>query len=145
MVETVRKIQFVLAGADPGDEATLRTLLEGTPWALVSAAGYADAARALHQVSLPIVLADCNLEGRPWQETLRALLRSRRRACVILLGGAGAPDSQQVVRRGGFDVLSRPFDKDQVLATLLCAYSTARMHWLSFGRVHASPVSAALS
>jgi DNA-binding response OmpR family regulator len=138
-MEAAKEIRLVLASNDSGDESRVRLLLANTPWALVAVATVEDAIRTLHSVSLPIVLLDGNLEGRSWFETTRALLKARRRTCVIVLGDSGSLDSEEVSRQGGFDALARPIDKDELFATLLCAYSKARLHWLSVSRVHASP------
>ena len=138
----LKEIQLILASNDPDDEARLRALLAGTPWAVLAATTLDDAIRALHEIALPIVLLDRDFDHRSWPETTRALLKARRRTCVIVLGDAGPPDADDVLRRGGFDALARPLEKDELFATLISAYSTARMHWLSVSRVHANPIPA---
>lgn len=141
-MDTGKQIQFVLAGASPSDECLLRSILDGTPWEIHSTPALNETVRALHETALPIVLFDRTLDGRPWQETLRLLLRARRRVCAIVLGDGAHPQPDEVIRRGAFDVLPRPFQKEEVLTMLLCAYSQARLHWLSFTRVRARPGAA---
>jgi DNA-binding NarL/FixJ family response regulator len=144
-MEATKQLQFVLASADPGDESGLRLLLEGTPWEPLPTLTGEDAVKALHEIALPIVLLNRDLDGRPWPETVRLLVKARRRTRVILLGDSGHSDAKDLARSGAFDVLARPFEKDDLFATLICAYSQARMHWLSCTRVHASPVAATIS
>jgi DNA-binding NtrC family response regulator len=141
-MDTGKQIQFVLAGASLSDECGLRSILAGTPWEILATPVLEETVRALHETALPIVLFDRTMNGRPWQETLRLLLRARRRTCAIVLGDGPYPEPDDVIRRGAFDVLPRPFQKDEVLTMLLCAYSQARLHWLSFTRVQPRPGAA---
>jgi len=134
-------IQIILASAHSDDGDALQSLLTGSPWELIVVANVADAIRALHQITVPIVLCDQHLDGQPWQETIRALIKTRRRSSVTLLADLGGPRLYaEVARRGGFDLLERPFDKEQVYATLLCAYARGRTSWplLSHRRVTAA-------
>ena len=123
-------IQVVLASARANDREGLDGLLTGTPWELIAAASLEEAVHALHQVTAPIVLCDRELDERPWQQTLRILTRARRRTCVIVLSNGGGPKlCSEVARLGGFDLLARPFERDQVYATLMCAYAQYRVGW----------------
>jgi DNA-binding NtrC family response regulator len=144
-MEPHKEVQIVLASSNPDDEATLRLLLSGTPWAPLPAVTMEEAVKSLHEIALPIVLLDRDFERRPWRENTRALLKARRRTCVIIAAEPDYPACEDVLRRGAFEVLARPFDKDELLATLLSAYSKARIHGLSVTRVHAIPVAATVS
>jgi CheY-like chemotaxis protein len=132
----------VLASGEADDAVLLGQLLGGTPWSVLPAASADAALSMLRNLAIPIVLFARDLDGQPWQETLRRFLKTRRRACVIVLAGSCGPNAEEVLHRGGFDVLTRPLDKDDLFTALLCAYSQARMHWLSFTRVHATPAGA---
>ena len=136
-MDASRQIQFVLASANPMDEADLRGLLLGTPWTMVRAANLQNAIARLHETTLPILLLDRDLDGRPWRENLRSIRRSRRRACVILLGDASGPRPDDMLRLGGLDVLARPIQREELCTSLICAYTQARVHWLPFTRVQA--------
>lgn len=134
------------ASSNIDDWEILRSLVAGTPWEMVSAANRQEAVRALHRTALPIVLCDQNLDGEPWLKTFRALARTRRRTCVILLCNTGDPEMcEEVIRHGAFDLIARPFQRDHLLATLLCAYSQCRMNWFPFTRVRLSPLASAIS
>jgi hypothetical protein len=75
---------------------------------LVGAASLEDAVAILHRVAVPIVFCD--------------LIKARRRAFITILANAGALGlCAEVARRGGFDLLARPFEREQVFATLMCA------------------------
>jgi DNA-binding NtrC family response regulator len=123
-------IQIVLASTHAGDRETLESLLAGSPWELIAVANVEQTLRALHRLSVPIALCDQNLDDQPWQETVRALIKARRKTSITVLTDAGGPGLwADLARRGGFDLLARPFERDQVYATLMCAYAQCRMSW----------------
>jgi DNA-binding NtrC family response regulator len=123
-------IQIVLASTHAGDRETLESLLAGSPWELVAVANVGETVKALHRVSVPIVLCDQNLDDQPWHETVRALIKARRKTSVTVLTNAGGAGLwAELARRGGFDLLARPFERDQVFATLMCAYAQYRVSW----------------
>lgn|SRR5487761_2016234 len=134
--------------ATEGDGGSLREAVTGTPWTFAEVTNAADAAASIRGMRAPIVLIDQDLPGSRWLETLR-LLRSRRRGvCVIVLAspqGSAAADRrlrEEVARRGGFDVLFRPFQRADVLSLLVFAYAQCRISWTRFPRVHCADVCA---
>ena len=73
------------------------------------------------------MLCDEAFNKLPWQAMLRGRLRARWRARMILLTHDGRAElAGDLVRAGGFDFLTHPFDKDQVFATLISAYAQWR-------------------
>jgi DNA-binding NarL/FixJ family response regulator len=123
-------IRVILASARDDDHEVLGALLEGGPWELKGARSVVETIAALDEVAVPIVLCDQDLELRPWWETMRVLLKARRKASVTILASAGAPElCADVARRGGFDLLLRPFEREQLYATLMCAYAQCRIGW----------------
>ena len=137
-------IQIVLASTHAGDRKTLGSLLTGSPWELIAVANVEETVRTLHRVSVPIVLCDENLDDQPWQATVRALIKARRKTSVTVLTDAGGPGLwTDLARRGGFDLLVRPFERDQVYATLMCAYAQCRMSWPVITTRRAVPMATA--
>jgi FixJ family two-component response regulator len=56
-------------------------------------------------------------------------MKARRNVCVIVLSNeADAHLSDEVVRCGGIDLLTRPFKRQQVLPMLVFAYTFCRGH-----------------
>ena len=113
-------ISVLLATDCKRDRNSLEAILKGTPWALIETASRTEAMRFLRQTTASIVLCDRDLQDRPWQQTMLALLSVRRKTCFILLSSVGESNLRnEVVYRGGFDVLVRPFRKEQVLSMLI--------------------------
>lgn len=122
------RIDIVLASSRDWDREMLEESLSGTPWRLVLASNLPQAIEALRHVTVPIVLCDGWFDNVPWQLLLRALRRERRRVCVILLAGPGPVEVwSELARRGGFDVLTRPFRREEVFPTLVSAYAHCRV------------------
>ena len=123
-------MDVLLASSQQDDRRDLEAILKGSPWRLIAAAGCAEAEWAIHCLEVPIVLCDRDFSGAPWQESVRALVEARTGACVILL--SNVTDQylwDEVVKRGGFDVLTRPFEKQAVLSMLNFAHTHCRTGW----------------
>ena len=122
--------KILLASKRAEDERELNHALEGTVWGVDRVSDLDGAVQALKHVAMPILLLDRDFSGDPWASTLHTLSRARRSSCIILL----SPVTDQylwdeVVKQGGFDVLTRPFRRDQVLSTLIFGATRCRTHW----------------
>ena len=128
----MEKIPILIATSRAEDAELVRAHLAETPWEVVEIP-WGEAGAALKAASVPILLLDSSLldtNGSTWQLELKKLAKTRRSACVILL--SNVTDQylwDEVVRNGGFDVLTRPFKREQMLSTLLFAYARCRTPW----------------
>jgi DNA-binding NtrC family response regulator len=83
----------------------------------------------------PIVLLDRDWPGTEWKTEVQRLADSQHHACVILLSGVSDVYLwQELVRRGGYDVLVKPLQPDQVARMVKLA--------MTYGMTHHSHVSA---
>ncbi len=122
------KILVISARVD--DRRGLDPILNGTEWSVVDAADIVRAIDALKRSAFPIVLFDRDLAGGAWQDTLRMLRAASDRACVILLSNVSDEYLwNEVISLGGFDVLTRPFHKDQVVSMLDFAHTYWKTTW----------------
>ncbi len=139
-------LEVLLATESAGEG--LRAAVAGTPWTFAEVTNASDAAESIRGMRAPIVLIDQDLAGSRWLDTLRLLRARRRGVCVIVLAspqGSAAADRrlrEEVARRGGFDVLFRPFQRADVLSLLVFAYAQCRISWTRFPRVHCADVCA---
>jgi len=126
----MRKISLLMITSRPEDGEELKELLQDTPWELEALPQIEDVAAALKAAAVPMLLFDSDAAGPHWREEMRALIKSRRNACVILLTNVSDQYLwEEVVQHGGFDLLTRPFRREQVLSTLLFAYAHCRTPW----------------
>jgi DNA-binding NtrC family response regulator len=62
-----------------------------------------------NQIAAPIILLDRNWPGSDWRTAVQRLAASPQGACVILVSGVtDAYLWQELIRRGGYDVLAKP-------------------------------------
>ena len=125
----MQKIAVVIVTSRGEDVPELRALLLDSPWELTAVPQIEDAAAALRAASAPILLFDRDAAAS-WQDTVKRFVKSRRNTCVVLLSNVADQYLwDEVVQQGGFDLLPRPFRKEQVLSTLVFAYAHCRTPW----------------
>src|ERR1044071_1479355 len=104
------------------DEKPQRDILE----AILSEAGYDATTAASWEVAMlfakerrfALALTDLKMTGMDGIELLSKLLAYDSSIIVILLTAHGSIDSaKEALRRGAFDYLEKPFDKDRLLET----------------------------
>jgi len=100
-------------------------------WRLLFADTREEARTALDELMAPVILCDRDLPGRGWRQTVKDLASSPQGACVILV--SGVVDTywrDEVVRHGGYDVLSKPLRENDVVR----AVRLASLYWYSATR-----------
>lgn len=120
-------------GSNRDDDClALQALLQGTRWMPIQAANWSDMVKLARQVDAPVVLCDHDLPGVEWPKGVPQLVSASNTPCLILLSDVSDPYLwDELVRHGGFDVLTRPFQREQVLAMLDFAYTHWRTRWPS--------------
>jgi FixJ family two-component response regulator len=117
------KMALMIVTSRPEDVEELTALLQDSPWELTAVPRLEDAPGALRAARAPILLFDRDAAAS-WQDEIGRLARSRRNACVVLLSNVADQYLwDEVVQQGGFDLLPRPFQKQQVLSTLVFAHA----------------------
>jgi FixJ family two-component response regulator len=120
-------------GSGRDDEVlTLRALLQGTQWMPIQVTNWSSMFKLATLVDAPVFLCDRDLPGLEWQEGVPRLVRASSTSCLILLSDVSDPYLwDELVQHGGFDVLTRPFQRKQVLAMLDFAYTHWKTRWPS--------------
>lgn len=120
-------LEVILANGNGDDRNNLENVLGGTPWVVVDAEPSEIENLVLESAS-PIVIFDGD-RSDCWRTTIRSLMKARRNVCVLVLSNdANALSRDEVVQYGGFDIITRPFDRKQVLPMLVFAYTYCRGH-----------------
>jgi DNA-binding NtrC family response regulator len=120
-------LEVILANGNGEDRSSLEGVLAGTPWVIVDA-DPPEIEHVVREAAVPIVICDRD-RSDGWRTTIRALIKARRDVCVIVLSSeADSHLNDEVVRCGAFDLLTRPFKRQQVLPMLLFAYTFCRGH-----------------
>jgi DNA-binding NtrC family response regulator len=120
-------LEVILVNGNGEDRNSLESVLAGTPWVVVEADPL-EIESAVREAAVPIVICGRD-QSNGWRGTIRALMKARRNVCVIVLSNEGDVHlSDEVLRGGGFDLLTRPFKRQQVLPMLVFAYTYCRGH-----------------
>lgn len=124
-------IPLVVVSPRKEDHDNLESILADSAWQLFSATSLAEAHGALRAARTPIAICDAGTDGT-WRGTIRSLSKARPGAYVIFLADDDRESvCQEIIRHGGFDVLARPFQREDVFRVLLFAYSHCRGTWLA--------------
>lgn len=76
------------------------------------------------RLSPPVILLDRDWPGIEWRPVVERLSASPHRACVILMSGVSDDYLlQEVIRRGGYDILSKPLRAENVARLVKLALS----------------------
>jgi DNA-binding response OmpR family regulator len=123
-------IAVLLASAQAEDHRVLGLSLTDSRWTLSSVKDLWEARAALARVEAPIVLYDRDFPGATWQEGFDLLSSVRKPVALLLLSNVSDPYLwDEVVHHGGFDILTRPFSREEVTASLLFARTHCTALW----------------
>jgi CheY-like chemotaxis protein len=87
-----------------------------------------EACAVANRLAAPVILYDRDLPGAEWRTAVRRLAAPPHRACVILMSGV-VDDylRQELIRRGGYEVLPKPLRADNISRVIQLALS----YWTS--------------
>jgi CheY-like chemotaxis protein len=87
-----------------------------------------EACTVANQLTAPVILFDRDLPGAEWRTAVRSLADSPHRACVVLMSGV-VDDylRQELIRRGGYEVVPKPLRPENISRAIKLALS----YWTS--------------
>ena len=109
---------------DNHDRRLLANVSSGNGWAVHFVDSLMEAQAAATNLRVPVILCDRDLVGADWRETVSRLASSSLPTCVILISRA-ADDHlwEEVIRSGGYEVLSKPLRPKEVVRVIKLAWS----------------------
>ena len=111
-----------------GERNTLYELAKRSNWSLDFVPTCEAAVRLLRSRQFEVILCDRDLPGCEWRQAMEALVANSRGACVILTSPVNDDYLwQEVLQRGGYDVLTRPLQEERVLHAVELAGRTGRI------------------
>jgi len=117
------------------DCASLERIFE-SGWTVIASATVASALAVLREMSIPIVICDCDISSGTWGEMLDHL--SRLLDPPLLIVTSRLADERlwaEALNLGAWDVLAKPFDADEVIRVV----SIAGQHWQDRHDLYFSP------
>jgi DNA-binding NtrC family response regulator len=121
------------------DRGVLAEVCSRKQWNVLFADTCDQARAALDQVKAPVILCDRDLPGDEWRDVVQVLASFPHRACVILISRV-VDDYlwNEVVQRGGYDVLIKPLREEDVARAVRLAWS----YWNTARRASVFPANA---
>lgn len=122
--QPVIRIGIVALVAGTEDRELLSRLAAEHQWSLSFADTCGEAWNALSDRKAPIVLCDRDLPATDWRDVIQMMVSCPHQACAILVSKV-ADDYlwNEVIRRGGHDLLSKPLREEDVLRAIRLAWS----------------------
>jgi len=126
-IPSPERIPAVLAVSPlPADRLQLRAILSQGSWKLHEASTCGEAVAFLRDHSVPVLLSDRDHADGNWEELLNAMATlSAPPKLIVFSRLADESFWAEVLNMGGFDVLMKPFQPEEVLRVTFAAWS----HW----------------
>jgi DNA-binding NtrC family response regulator len=106
----------------------LQMILESEGYETVTAGNGRNALQLLHDDTFDVVLTDLKMPDISGIELLTDVLRSQPWLCVVLMTAHGSIDSAvDAMRKGAFDYLTKPLEKDEMLVVVGRAMERSRL------------------
>jgi len=113
----------VLAVAPEPERAALRRMLEHSRWTLLEASTVQEAAATLRQCLSVILICEAELPDGTWVELLNHAQSLSSPPPVIVTARQADDDFwMQVLNRGGYNVLGKPFSEREVFEMISVAW-----------------------
>jgi|SRR5579884_556511 len=113
----------VLAVAAESDRATLRRIIEHSRWTLMEASTVAEAASTLNECPSVVLICDTALPDGTWVELLEQTQNLPSPPPVIVTARHADDDFwMEVLNRGGYNVLGKPFSEREVFEMISVAW-----------------------
>ena len=106
------------------DLAVVRELSSSRHWDVYFAGNCPDALARIGQMKAQILFLDRDLAGPGWRQTIHAFASSSTKICIMLVSKVVDTNLwNEVVRYGGYEVLSKPLQKSDLLRAVNLAWS----------------------
>jgi DNA-binding response OmpR family regulator len=128
-----KMIPVLLASPDPEDHLILPEILGRSEWQWSRTRGYRQAERRLRRGPIGVVLCERDLSDGCWQDLLEAGRRLEKPPSFIVCSRlADELLWSKVLNLGGYDVLIKPFEREEVIRVVCAALR-------SWQRAYAAP------
>ncbi len=117
-------VKLVAITEKPDDSAALRQIAQDYRWRISIVPSSTAAIAALDGQPTPLVICDRDLSSEDWRDVL-AKIASLPQAVCVLLASAVVDDYlwRQVIRHHGYDVVSKPFQQEELRRAVTFAWS----------------------
>ena len=125
--ETGDKILVLGIALDERDTNSLSIFSARGQWELVLTRSCEEALEALKKMRAAVILCDRDLPGLDWRDALEKLAASRPDCPIVLTSSVNDEYLwDEVIHKGGYDVLSKPLQEDLTVRAVNLAWSYSK-------------------
>jgi DNA-binding response OmpR family regulator len=97
------------------DQTTVADLASSNGWGLTMVSTLAQGLSYADSKTVSVIILDRDLTDNEWRSTVRNFAQNQPRPCIILLSSVMDPYLfDEVVKQGGFDVVAKPIQTDEI-------------------------------
>src|SRR5512136_60969 len=114
---------ILIVDDEKGQREILTTILQKEGYRTVDVPGGREALDRLKEEAFDLILTDLKMQGMSGMELLEAVLDADTQQCVVMMTAHGTIDSAvEAMKKGAFDYLEKPLDREDLLLTLNRAF-----------------------
>ncbi len=117
------KGSILIVDDEKGQRDILNLILNKEGYDIVDVPGVREALAQLEKREFDLIITDLKMQGQSGLDLLDAVLADDPQQCIIMMTAHGSVDSAvEAMRKGAFDYLEKPLDRDNLVLTLMRAF-----------------------
>ena len=114
---------ILIVDDEKGQREILNLILKKEDYDVVDVPGVREALEQLEQREFDLIMTDLKMQGQSGLDLLEKVLADDPQQCIIMMTAHGSVDSAvEAMRKGAFDYLEKPLERDNLVLTLLRAF-----------------------
>lgn len=114
---------ILIVDDEKGQREILTTILDREGYRVVAVPGGREALERLKTEEFDLILTDLKMQGMSGMELLEQVLAEDPQQCIVIMTAHGTVDSAvEAMKKGAFDYLEKPLEREDLLLTLQRAF-----------------------
>lgn len=114
---------ILIVDDEKGQRNILNLILKKEGYDVVDVPGVREALEQLERREFDLIMTDLKMQGQSGLDLLERVLGDDPQQCIIMMTAHGSVDSAvEAMRKGAFDYLEKPLERDNLVLTLLRAF-----------------------
>jgi len=114
---------ILIVDDEKGQRDILTLILKKENYDIVDVPGVREALAQLEKREFDLIMTDLKMQGQSGLDLLEKVLSDDPQQCIIMMTAHGSVDSAvEAMRKGAFDYLEKPLERDNLVLTLLRAF-----------------------
>ncbi len=114
---------ILIVDDEKGQRDILNLILKKEGYDVVDVPGVREALAQLEKREFDLIMTDLKMQGQSGLDLLEKVLADDPQQCIIMMTAHGSVDSAvEAMRKGAFDYLEKPLERDNLVLTLLRAF-----------------------